>query len=181
RAAGSLSFGITLISIPMRVIGMSVSQVFIGEAAEMIRKDVSGVADLYNKILRRLFQFIVVPAFIALFFGKQLFPFVFGENWVEAGEFIQMLIICFALQFIASPLSQILNLLVLQRVQLIWDLFRLLLTTITLVVPPLLGLGVKIAIICFSIGMSIAYLLLIWLCRYHVRKRETKFTQDKIK
>lgn len=179
-AAGSLSFGITLISIPMRVIGMSISQVFIGEASEMLRKEIRGVGQLYNKILKKLSQFIIGPSVLILVLGKWMFPIIFGKHWVEAGEFIQLLTICFALQFISSPLSQILNLLILQRVQLIWDLLRLLLTCITLIIPPLLGLSVKVAIIWFSIGMSISYLVLIWLCRYYVNLREDNLIKKSI-
>ncbi|NQD70230.1 oligosaccharide flippase family protein [Sphingobacterium shayense] len=172
EAAGSLSFGITLISIPMRVIGMSISQVFIGEAAEMIRNSEKGVARLYSRILKKLIQFSVIPALVVLFFGDKMFPLIFGEKWIEAGEFIQILTVCFALQFVSSPLSQILNLLVLQRIQLLWDVLRLILTVLTLTIPASFGLPVKTAIMFFSIGMSMSYVILIFLCKFYVRRRE---------
>src|SRR5690606_32652542 len=102
NAAGSLSFSITLISIPMKVIGMSIAQVFIGEASEMLRLSRNGIASLYNKILKRLSLFIVIPTLAIIGLGKSLFPMVFGESWTEAGEFIRILSVCFAFQFISS-------------------------------------------------------------------------------
>lgn len=172
EAAGALSFSITLISLPMRVIGNSISQVFVGESAELIRTRKDGLSQLYDNISKRLALFIVIPMAIVLFFGKYLFGFVFGNEWIMAGEFTQVLIVCYALQFVASPLSQILNLLVMQRVQLIWDLFRLIITVVSLVIPVHLGYGVDLAILYFTVGMSISYLALIVVCRFCISRYE---------
>lgn len=174
EAAGALSFSLTLISIPMRVIGNSISQVFVGEASELIRSQRSGVRRLYNNISKKLALFIICPMILVLVFGRDIFGVAFGDNWTMAGEFSQILIICYAFQFVASPLSQILNLLVMQKVQLFWDLFRLTVTIISLSVPVHLGYGVNIAIICFTIGMCISYLALILICKYCIQKYENK-------
>lgn len=44
-----------------------------------------------------------------LFFGEELFSLVFGEKWRIAGRFAQIMCISFALRFIVSPLSSLLN------------------------------------------------------------------------
>lgn len=177
--AGSLSFGITLISLPMKVIGMSLSQVFIGETSELIRDNKPGIDKVYNGILKKLVMVTVLPTLIIMIFGDRVFPLVFGSKWQEAGVFIQLLSISYGLQFISSPLSQILNLLVLQRVQFYWDVLRMIVTFICLYLPYYLGYSSYISILWFSIGMSCCYLLLIFVCKKYIGLREKQIVQFK--
>ncbi|WP_118195552.1 lipopolysaccharide biosynthesis protein [Albibacterium indicum] len=172
KEAGGLAFCITLISLPMRVVGKSVSQAFIGECAEMIREKKPGLSKLYKNLILRLSLLILVPFIIATFWGQPIFKLFFGQEWSQSGYFIQILALPFCLQFISSPLSQILNLLTLQKVQLIWDIIRVILTIGTLCLPPILGYAIDPTILIYSVGSSISYVLLILICLKYVTLKE---------
>jgi O-antigen/teichoic acid export membrane protein len=83
----------------------------------------------------KLFLVGIIPVGILYFAGERIFGLVFGNDWQETGAIIRVLSLMFLIQFIVSPMSQTLNILNKQDLQLVWDILRLILT----VLPFLLG------------------------------------------
>ena len=57
--------------------------------------------------MRNLFLFSIVPFGILFFIGDELFAFVFGENWRQAGEYSQIMAPWLLLNFVVSPITQL--------------------------------------------------------------------------
>lgn len=89
---------------PMTIITGSVSQVFFQEASRS-----SSEGDGFSKIFLKTLSITMVfalPFFIILFFfAPELFAFVFGEEWYDAGIYAQALSPALAMQFLVSPVS----------------------------------------------------------------------------
>lgn len=95
-----------MLGLPAQVIASSVGEVFRKRAAEDYHKSGS-CRPIVLKTTKWLALFSA-PFFILLFaFGPQLFNWVFGEQWIIAGEFSRLMMVMFFAQFISSPISYV--------------------------------------------------------------------------
>jgi lipopolysaccharide exporter len=101
---GLFSLSHRVISIPMSVMGSSVSQVFYQRSVE-IKNNKKELENLTVKTYKKLIQVGVAPFSIILVFGDLIFAFVFGSEWRIAGEYAQILSLWILLVFITSPLA----------------------------------------------------------------------------
>jgi len=92
------------ISMPMSFIGSSIGQVFYQKSAE-VKNDKQRLSELTFNTYKKLFLIGIVPFSIITVFGDYLFAFVFGNDWVIAGEYAQVLAIWILFVFITSPLT----------------------------------------------------------------------------
>jgi O-antigen/teichoic acid export membrane protein len=165
RVAGWFALGQKVVAVPLRFIGTSVAQVYLGEAAELAQGDVGRLRALFRRTVVRLMVLAVVPVVILAVAGPFLFGLVFGQSWEEAGVYARLLSFMFLVQFAVTPVSQTLNVLERQDLQLRWDATRGLLAAAALVVPALLGAGARVAIGAYAGAMALAYAELYWLSR----------------
>ncbi len=101
---GSYSFAFRLVTAPASLIGSSIYQVFYQKATTAVQEG-QDIQAMVLRIYRNLFV-IGLPIFaILFFFGPPIFSFVFGENWVMAGEIAQIIAPWLFLNFIATPVS----------------------------------------------------------------------------
>lgn len=101
---GSYAFSLRLLSIPGVVIGASVGQVFFQKISEAYNNKTEITASIF-KTWKSLFLIGIVPTFIIFFAGEELFTFVFGNNWAEAGRISSYLCLLTFISFISSPTS----------------------------------------------------------------------------
>jgi O-antigen/teichoic acid export membrane protein len=92
------------ISTPLSVISSSVSQVFFQKISEAYNQS-KPLRPIILKTGKYLSMVFLCPLTILLFFGPELFSFVFGSNWRVAGEFARILAFSYAIKFVVSPLS----------------------------------------------------------------------------
>ena len=101
---GSYSFAFRLVTAPASLIGSSIYQVFYQKATAALQEG-QDIQAMVLRIYRNLFV-IGLPIFaILFFFGPPIFSFVFGEQWVMAGEIAQIIAPWLFLNFIATPVS----------------------------------------------------------------------------
>ncbi len=105
-AAGLYFLPQKLMSAPLNLLGNAISQVFFKDAAD-IRHHPQMLTRFSTDLFRKLFSFGIVPFSIILFFGKEIFSFVFGVKWLQAGIFAQMISPWLFLVFVFSPLSSL--------------------------------------------------------------------------
>lgn len=123
--AGWFALSQRIIAVPLRLIGTSVGQVYMGEAARLARDDRPALRRLFRLSTWRLFLLTIAPAGLLALFAPSLFAWVFGSDWLEAGRYTQVLVIVFVAQMSVATLSQTLNVLERQDLQLFWDAGRL--------------------------------------------------------
>lgn len=92
------------ISTPLSVISSSVSQVFFQRISKAYNEN-RPLRPIVLKTAKYLSLISILPLVVLLFFGPELFSFVFGANWRIAGEFARILAFSYAIRFVVSPLS----------------------------------------------------------------------------
>ena len=101
---GSFYFVLRIMMLPGGIIGNSIAQVFYREASLEYNKS-KDIQILLRKMIMKLTLFASVPAVIILFFGEQIFVFVFGQEWAIAGTYAKYFVPYIYLHFVASPLG----------------------------------------------------------------------------
>lgn len=101
---GSYAFAFRLVTAPASLIGSSIYQVFYQKATKALQEG-QAIQPMVLRIYRNLFV-IGLPIFtILFFFGPPIFGFIFGEEWVMAGEIASIISPWLFLNFIATPVS----------------------------------------------------------------------------
>jgi len=106
KIVGYYSLGNRVITLPTTLLGASIRQVLYPAAGKEYNKT-GDVAEIVRSIIRRLVQIGVFPIIAIGFCGASLFSFLFGEEWIEAGVYAQILSIFILPQFITSPVTAI--------------------------------------------------------------------------
>lgn len=91
---------------PLSFISKSISMVHIRKVAEL-KQTSNNVTNYIKKLTLILICIILIPVLIILFFGEEIFSFVFGKEWIVAGNLASILIIGLGFQFVVSTLSPV--------------------------------------------------------------------------
>lgn len=103
-AVGHYNVSNRLLGLPVMVLSSSVSEVFRQRAAHDYNNTGSCRAILIKTTIT-LFSLSIIPFTVIFFFGSEIFGFVLGENWTEAGVYAQVMSLMFFFRFIVSPLT----------------------------------------------------------------------------
>lgn len=103
---GFYSLSHRFISMPMTIIGSSIGQVFFQESSS-IKNDQKNLRELTLSTYKKLFKIGLIPFLIIMVYADYIFGFVFGKNWVIAGEYAQTLSLWIFFVYISSPLSNL--------------------------------------------------------------------------
>jgi lipopolysaccharide exporter len=111
-------FGIALgtLTLPVGLLATAIGRVFFVRAAEAHRE--GRLAPLVRDVHRRLVIVAVFPSLAVLVAGPELFAFVFGEVWREAGIYARFLSLWTLFASVASPLTRIFDVTERQRADL---------------------------------------------------------------
>ncbi|MBW1938545.1 MAG: oligosaccharide flippase family protein, partial [Deltaproteobacteria bacterium] len=156
---------------PLSVLSTSVSQVFFGEASRLLLKESNLLKNLYIRTAKKLFFIGLIPASALAIFSPWLFRILFGPEWSQSGSYAQILAPMVLVRFVVNPLSQTLNVLERQELQLLWVIIRLALVMTSLGMASALNFSDLIAVALFSGAMTSAYLLYFGLCWYVLCKK----------
>ncbi|WP_303755785.1 lipopolysaccharide biosynthesis protein, partial [Acinetobacter baumannii] len=99
---GYLMLAMKIMTLPMGLLGSTISQVYYAQAAE--KKQQGSLKEYTIDILiqlQRISCLIPIGSLILYF----LIPFLLGSKWYRTGEIILWMAPWFVLQFIASPIS----------------------------------------------------------------------------
>ncbi len=115
--AGLYALTRRVIRTPLRLFGASLSQVFLGAAPESHRR--GQLKELTELALRRLLGFGLPVILVLGFAAPEIFHFVFGAQWREAGVYTQIISPYIFFLFLTSPLGVLATVLERQK----FDLF----------------------------------------------------------
>ena len=143
-----------VLGLPSFLIGTSIGRVFIHEANK--EKQRTGKAiKTWKKTMKKL-VLIGAPIFSLLFITvESLFAFVFGEPWRIAGEYAQIVIPFFFVQFMVSSISSIETIMEKQNLDLLFNSAILVGSMIIIVVSSTYDF--KIFLINWAIAISLLY------------------------
>ena len=169
--AGSYMLAERVLSMPMALLGQAVGQVLFGSS-----RAAGDSGTMYRMALRAIFGLtlvVIVPALVVFFFAGDLFVFIFGANWYEAGQYAAWMIVGLSAQFVYSPVSLLLLATDGQKVNLYIHGLMLLAKAAAIFYGYTLQSPMA-AIVCFSIVGATGYGVATVVLLFHVRK----FTSD---
>ena len=103
---GNFTFTQRFLGLPQLFLSSAIVDVFKQKASEAYNR-IGNCKAIFLKTFKVLTGLAIVPFLISLFFAPQIFAFVFGNKWAEAGVFAQFLSVMFFFRFIVSPLSYV--------------------------------------------------------------------------
>lgn len=124
RVAGFFSLSYRVLGLPVSLLGASVAQVFFAESAELAKKAPHKLADLYKNSMKNMFLIGLPISIVIALATPAAFPVIFGEEWKEAGTYVQILSIMFLMQFIANSTGSIVDVLERQDIHLLREVIR---------------------------------------------------------
>ena len=165
---GQYSLAWRTVLTPMNILGSSISQVLFQKIASTDRSKLNG---LIKKFILRA-SLVSAPIFIFIYlFAEDLFSFVFGKNWVLAGEAASVLTPWLFLNFISSPLSMVYIVVNKQETLLIFAFFYALVPLAVLFIFKDMDFINVITILAFSMS---AFLLMLILYILHLTSKYVK-------
>jgi O-antigen/teichoic acid export membrane protein len=156
EASGAFGFAFRVVSLPMSLLGVAISQVFLAEASPLMAAEPGKVQHLFRQVSRRLAPFALLLALGGLA-CPVLFPFVFGSRWAQAGQFAALLALSCAAQMMVSPVSNIAVLTRRQGSQLVLDVVRTAGVLLSLWLPYRWGAPVLVAVACLAGTTVVVY------------------------
>ena len=168
---GLYFFSNKIIKIPLNLLFSSLSQVYFQKASilynemsydELFKFTVS----IQKKIASLIIPFLVLMSFIS----PWLFGFVFGEEWIEAGEYVKYFAFFVFMNSLISPISSLMDIFEKQKLELYFN--------VSLGLSQLLGLWLgssifksfEFSLIFISFVGGLHYLVLIIYIHYKLRR-----------
>lgn len=155
---GYLSFTQKLLGMPMSLIATSIGDVFRQEATIIYNKNKECLS-IYKNTFKKLFIISIFPFTLLFFMAPTIFSIVFGENWRVAGEYAQVLIPMYFLQFLTSPLSNMYMIAEKQKLDLYWQIYLLISVVSSILIGYFIFNDSYISIVLFTVAYSIAYFI----------------------
>jgi len=171
---GWFALEMRVLEAPSALVGQSISQAYMSEAARLAISDPKAMHALFLKIMKRLLKLGAIPFAIAIVISHSLFALVFGESWREAGNYARLLAIMHYVSFAVWPLMPTLNILEKQSWQLMWDIGRLVFTIVCLLVVYYCGMSARWTIIAYGAAMTIGYVTHLFLSHRAIQERIKK-------
>lgn len=168
---GAYTFGVRMIQTPMGVLLGALRQVLYQKASEVQHQD-GNLTPLYTKTTAGLFAVCLMPSLILFIWAPQIFVWVFGPQWLTAGEFARWLVLWLTFYFCELPAVLFARLLRIQRMVFVYDLV-LLAVRVSVLVLGGMYLSARQSIVIFSVVGAVMNLLLILMVGYVVKKRKS--------
>ncbi|TMN21930.1 lipopolysaccharide biosynthesis protein [Lentibacillus cibarius] len=159
-AAGFYNIGKTVLSLPSRLIGQSIGDVFYPRISEAANNGES-LNRLIIKATLALGAIGIIPFGTVIMFGPWLFEFVFGEGWNVAGEYSRWISLASFSVFMNKPSVRAIPVLALQRLYLFFSIIRLIIRSSALIVGFVVFDSDVIAIALFGITGALLNAVLI--------------------
>lgn len=165
-SAGFYALTQRILGAPMALIGRAIVQVFFAEAATLARSHDGSLTRLFDRTARKLALFGALPLSCTALAGPFFFQLLFGNSWRIAGDYAQALALMLGMQLVTVPLSQTLNVMERQDLQLLWDLGRLAVVGGIFFAAHHFRWEDITAVRAYGIGMTGCYLILLFLSRH---------------
>lgn len=150
---GYYGLGLAVLSIPTTFIGSSIGEVFYQRGAKAKHEGTNAL--LVEKLLKQMIWIAMLPFLILAVAGDNIFAFVFGANWSEAGVYAQILSFKIFINFIMNPALSLANILEKQEVMLIFRFVITIISFISIVAGGLLN-NIYVALGLFSLLNGLA-------------------------
>lgn len=150
-------------SAPISFISASVSQINLKKVSKLANQGIS-IKSYLLKVTIFLFLIILPFSILLVLFSPALFSFVFGQEWIEAGYYLQIIMPSIALKFIVSSLSSTIGGTENNHLGALWKISAFIITFCIYYYfcPKVDVTGMFVTILLTDLFLYILYYLLIW-------------------
>lgn len=168
EVAGHFYFSQKIFSIPISLIASSISNVYIGEISKLIQTP-KLIKKMFKEINLKLCILSVIPCLILALSGKWFFQFIFGEQWIQSGVYVQVMACTFFFKFTTDS---VINFAIIERqdLSISWALTRLVLVFLGIMFAIWFDLSEFWAVVFFSVAMTVSYILKYLMWNYAINK-----------
>jgi len=159
-AAGFYNIGRTVLSMPSRLIGKAIGDVFYPRISEA-KNNGEDLNKLIKKATWSLVGVGIIPYGLVMLFGPFLFSLVFGDEWITAGEYARWIALFSFSTFLNKPAIKSIPVLSAQRFHLLFTIFRAIVRTLALVIGFVVFNSDIIAVALFGIVSFITNVMLV--------------------
>lgn len=170
---GFFSFSQRIVSAPGAIIARAFGDVFRQKATIDFQNN-GNCKQLFVSTFLKLFFVAIVPFILFFFFAPEIFVIIFGEKWLIAGEYSQLMTPMFFLQFVVSPLSNMFLVAEKQKLDLILQVFLFMGVLISFLLGYNLFKVPEMCLIFFTIAYSIKYVIELYLS-FHFSKGKINY------
>lgn len=107
--AGQLGMANSIISLPITVLSMAFGQVFFQKASQLPPNASTAMQKLVLNNTGFLLAIATFPTIILMAWGPQLFAFVLGEKWFQAGEIARWIMPFYFVTLTKAPISSLVD------------------------------------------------------------------------
>lgn len=169
--AGLFMMSDKVLGTPITFLGNSFSDVFKQRAVQDYQT-FGNCINIFKKTTFSVIKIALIPFIVLFITAPYFFEFVFGSEWYVAGIYTRYLCVMYMIIFINTPTCWMTVIAEKQHLMLIWQVFYVVLTVIPLYVGVMLS-DIKITLLLFCIGRSIAYLIQFFIS-YKLAKGDSK-------
>jgi O-antigen/teichoic acid export membrane protein len=152
--AGFYALGHRVLSMPMGLAGGAIAQVFYQRAS--VAKTTGTLPQVVDKTLRRLMALAAFPFMLLMVISPDLFMFVFGKPWREAGIYAQILSPWLFFVFLGAPISTLYCALEKQTAGVLFNASLIVTRAASLMIGSLLG-DSRVALVLFSASGTVMW------------------------
>lgn len=160
---GWYSLSNRVLNMPISVLGNTVAQVFFQTSSNLKHTDEVKLGELTYKSYKNLLWIGLIPISVLFAFGDVIFSFVFGQEWVIAGEYARLLSVWLLLVFISSPLSLLFTVMEKEDKAFLFNIGIFISRIISLLVGAVIFKDAFITVLLFAVSGVVFWL---WHCVY---------------
>jgi len=157
QVVGVFGLAMSMISLPMDLIGQSVAQVYFAEIAKIGKENSVKIYNLSVSLIKKLFIIGLFPVGLLIAFGPWIFKLVFGPEWFDAGFYSRLLSFMIFTRFISSSIANIFNVYEKQKTQLTLNVIRVVVVLLVFWGSSHLSFSPMYTIGLYSLAMTLYY------------------------
>lgn len=163
KMLGLYSFSHRYISVPVQLLSVSISSVYIQNANSLVNKK-KELSELTFSLFKRQVLIGIIPFTVLGFWGEYIFSFVFGSEWAFSGYLAQIIAPWLFLVMLGSPLSAIMIVREKQNISMWYNILLLICRAVVLLVGGLIFKDVVTTVALYSAVGFVFFVLLTGYC-----------------
>ncbi len=136
--------------LPMSMLTLALGQVFFERIARL-KNNKTESSQMAHELFNIMFLLAVIPVVVLAVWGDKIAPFVLGDQWEEAGVYIQITILFYFAMFMTSSFSSAFATYDKLKIQLAYNTLFLIATTSALYLGYTIGGSTRVALAWFTV------------------------------
>lgn len=154
---GQYSLMKRMLDAPVSLLSSSILEVFRQKASEQYLL-VGNCRKLFIETAKNLALISILPFSILMIWGTDIFVFLFGNEWVEAGKYAGIFAVFYFFKFVSSPLSYIFYIAEKQRIDFVLHIYMFSSSLVIFYLPKLMSINTVQLFWIYTFNFILIYL-----------------------